>query len=74
MLLLNPGNLFSINQESGALSLTRTVDYESGHNLHTVQVRASEGDTGLSGVAEVSSHTQQKNIIVHFSDRFQSFV
>ncbi|KAM7421623.1 hypothetical protein PAMA_015666 [Pampus argenteus] len=42
-----------INQESGALSLTRTVDYESGHNLHTLQVRASEPDTGLSGVAEL---------------------
>ncbi len=56
MLLVNPGNLFSINQESGALSLTRSVDYESGHNLHTLQVRASEPDTGLSGVAEVRSH------------------
>jgi hypothetical protein len=56
MLLVNPGNLFSVNQESGALSLTRTVDFESGHTLHTLQVRASEPDTGLSGVAEV--HTR----------------
>ncbi|XP_041648938.1 neural-cadherin isoform X1 [Cheilinus undulatus] len=61
MLLVNPGNLFSINQESGALSLTRTVDYESGHNLHTLQVRASEPDTGLSGVAEVLVHITDEN-------------
>ncbi|XP_069392731.1 neural-cadherin isoform X1 [Paralichthys olivaceus] len=61
MLLVNPGNLFSINQESGALSLTRTVDYESGHNLHTLQVRASEPDTGLSGVAEVVLHVTDEN-------------
>nr|XP_046255492.1 neural-cadherin [Scatophagus argus] len=61
MLLVNPGNLFSINQESGALSLTRNVDYESGHNLHTLQVRASEPDTGLSGVAEVVVHITDEN-------------
>lgn len=58
MLLVNPGNLFSIHQESGALSLTRNVDYESGHNLHTLQVRASEADTGLSSVAEVRRETE----------------
>ncbi|KAK2909682.1 hypothetical protein Q8A73_007397 [Channa argus] len=61
MLLVNPGNLFSINQESGALSLTRAVDYESGHNLHSLQVRASESDTGLSGVAEVTVHITDEN-------------
>uniref|UniRef100_A0A665TZ65 Si:dkey-22o22.2 n=1 Tax=Echeneis naucrates TaxID=173247 RepID=A0A665TZ65_ECHNA len=61
MLLVNPGNLFSINQESGALSLTRTVDYESGHNLHTLQVRAAEPDTGLSSVAEVIVHITDEN-------------
>ncbi|XP_037639446.1 LOW QUALITY PROTEIN: neural-cadherin [Sebastes umbrosus] len=61
MLLVNPGNLFSINQASGALSLTRTVDYESGHNLHTLQVRASELDTSLSGVAEVVVHITDEN-------------
>ncbi|KAK2845166.1 hypothetical protein Q5P01_011825 [Channa striata] len=61
MLLVNPGNLFSINQESGALSLTRTVDYESGHNLHALQVRVSESDTGLSGVAEVTIHVTDEN-------------
>ena len=57
MLLVNPGNLFSIHQESGALSLTRPVDYEGGHTLHSLQVRASEPDTGLSGVAEVRRNT-----------------
>lgn len=56
MLLVNPGNLFSINQESGALSLTRTVDYESGQHLHHLQVKASEPDTGLSNMAEVSPY------------------
>ncbi|XP_037129929.1 neural-cadherin [Syngnathus acus] len=57
----NPGNLFSINQESGALSLTRAVDYESGHNVHTLQVRASESDTGLSGVSEVVVYITDEN-------------
>lgn len=56
MLLVNPSNLFSINQESGALGLTRTVDFESGQHLHHLQVRASEPDTGLSNMAEVSTH------------------
>ncbi|XP_077071073.1 neural-cadherin [Siphateles boraxobius] len=61
MLLVNPGNLFSINQESGALSLTRTVDYESGQHLHHLQVRASEPDTGLSNMAEVVVHITDEN-------------
>ncbi|XP_056142918.1 neural-cadherin [Lampris incognitus] len=61
MLLVNPGNLFSINQESGALSLTRAVDYESGHTLHSLQVRTSEPDTGLSGVVEVVVHITDEN-------------
>ncbi|XP_067093535.1 neural-cadherin [Osmerus mordax] len=61
MLLVNPGNLFSVNQGSGALSLTRLVDFESGHTLHTLQVRASEPDTGLSGVAEVVVHITDDN-------------
>lgn len=56
MLLVNSGNLFSINQESGALSLTHNVDYESGPHLHHLQIRASEPDTGLSNVAEVIRH------------------
>ncbi|KAG9342806.1 hypothetical protein JZ751_015678, partial [Albula glossodonta] len=51
LLLVNPSNLFSINQETGAISLTRAVDYESGHNIHHLQVRASEPGTGLSSVA-----------------------
>ncbi|KAM3614937.1 uncharacterized protein V6R79_020964 [Siganus canaliculatus] len=61
VLLVNPGNLFSINQESGALSLTRSVDYESGLSLHSLQVRASEPDTGLSAVAEVVVHVTDEN-------------
>ncbi|XP_076827668.1 neural-cadherin [Brachyhypopomus gauderio] len=61
MLLVNPGNLFSINQESGAVSVSRAVDYESGSNLHHLQVRASEPDTGLSNVAEVAVHITDEN-------------
>ncbi|KTF89691.1 hypothetical protein cypCar_00002126 [Cyprinus carpio] len=61
MLLVNPSNLFSINQESGALSLTRTVDFESGQHLHHLQVRASEPDTGLSNMAEVVVHITDEN-------------
>ncbi|XP_030639003.1 neural-cadherin [Chanos chanos] len=61
MLLVNPSNLFSINQESGALSLTRAVDYESGHHLHHLQVRASEPDTGLSSIVEVVVHITDEN-------------
>uniref|UniRef100_W5L865 Si:dkey-22o22.2 n=1 Tax=Astyanax mexicanus TaxID=7994 RepID=W5L865_ASTMX len=61
MLLVNPGNLFSINQESGAVSLTRAVDYESGPHLHHLQVRTSEPDTGLSSVAEVVVHITDEN-------------
>lgn len=54
MLLVNSGNLFSVHQESGVLSLTRALDYESGLNLHLLQVRACESDTGLTSTAEVS--------------------
>nr|XP_061812727.1 neural-cadherin-like [Nerophis lumbriciformis] len=61
VLQVNPGNLFSINQESGALGLTRGVDYESGHNVHTLQVRASEPDTGLSGLTEVVVYITDEN-------------
>ncbi|KAK3571442.1 hypothetical protein QTP86_012072 [Hemibagrus guttatus] len=61
MLLVNSGNLFSINQESGALSLTHTVDYESGPHLHHLQVRTTEPDTGLSNVAEVVVHITDEN-------------
>uniref|UniRef100_A0A8C6T609 Si:dkey-22o22.2 n=1 Tax=Neogobius melanostomus TaxID=47308 RepID=A0A8C6T609_9GOBI len=55
VLLLNPGNLFSVDQTSGALSLTRSVDYESGHNIHALQVRVTEAETGLSAVTEVTT-------------------
>lgn len=68
MLLVNPGNLFSLGQESGTLSLTRPVDYESGHNLHLLQVRASESDTGLTAVAEVRTtpmyHQELRNTLI----------
>ncbi|KAL4617113.1 neural-cadherin-like [Arapaima gigas] len=61
MLLANPGNLFNMNRESGAVSLTQAVDYEGGHNLHHLQVRASESSTGLSSAAEVAVHITDEN-------------
>ncbi|TRY95800.1 hypothetical protein DNTS_001832 [Danionella cerebrum] len=61
MLLVNPANLFSINQESGALGLTRTIDYENGQHLHHLQVRVSEPETGLSNMAEVVVHITDEN-------------
>nr|XP_006635865.1 PREDICTED: neural-cadherin-like isoform X1 [Lepisosteus oculatus] len=60
-LLFNPSSLFSINQESGVLSLTRSVDYESEHHLHHLQVGAMEQGTGLSTVTEVVVHISDEN-------------
>ncbi|MBN3295370.1 CADN protein, partial [Amia calva] len=60
-LLFNPSSLFSINQESGALSLMRSVDYENEHHLHHLQVRATEPGTGLSSIAEVVVHITDEN-------------
>ncbi|XP_072573022.1 neural-cadherin isoform X2 [Paramormyrops kingsleyae] len=60
-LVMNPGNLFSINQESGAVSLTRAVDYEGGQHLYHLQIRASEPGTGLSSLAEVVVHITDEN-------------
>ncbi|XP_068179581.1 neural-cadherin [Antennarius striatus] len=61
VLLLNPGGVFNIDQEGGALSLAQTVDYETGHALFTLQVRAIEADTDLSGVTEVVVHITDEN-------------
>ncbi|KAJ0066520.1 hypothetical protein NL108_014275, partial [Boleophthalmus pectinirostris] len=61
VLLLNPGNLFSVNQATGTLTLTRNVDYESGHNIHALQLRATEEETALSSVTEVVVHITDVN-------------
>ncbi|CAJ0958729.1 unnamed protein product [Ranitomeya imitator] len=51
-LLMNPNGLFTINQESGELSLTHAVDYESEHHLYHLLVKALEAENGLSSVTE----------------------
>ncbi|XP_041101476.1 neural-cadherin-like [Polyodon spathula] len=60
-LLINPSNLFSMNQENGELSLTRNVDYESEHHLYHLLVRALEPEAGLSTVTEVVVHISDEN-------------
>nr|XP_057943554.1 neural-cadherin-like isoform X2 [Doryrhamphus excisus] len=52
-LLINPSSLFSIQQESGEISVTRTLDYESDQRRYLLMVRASEEPGGLSSAAEV---------------------
>ncbi|KAM5158190.1 neural-cadherin-like [Mantella aurantiaca] len=60
-LLMNPSSLFIINPESGELSLTHTVDYESEHHLYHLLVKAMEADSGLSSVTEVMVHIVDDN-------------
>lgn len=52
-LLINPSSLFSIRQETGEISLTRTLDYESDQRRYLLMVRASEDATSLSTATEV---------------------
>jgi len=52
-LLTNPSGLFRLRQESGELSLTRPVDYESEHHLYHLLLKAMEVESTLSSVTEV---------------------
>ncbi|XP_056317982.1 LOW QUALITY PROTEIN: neural-cadherin [Danio aesculapii] len=52
-LLINPSSLFSIQPETGEISLTRTIDYESDQHRYLLLVRASENQDSLSSAAEV---------------------
>uniref|UniRef100_A0A8C1ZS58 Si:ch211-186j3.6 n=1 Tax=Cyprinus carpio TaxID=7962 RepID=A0A8C1ZS58_CYPCA len=52
-LLINPSSLFSIQPETGEISLTRAVDYESDQHRYLLLVRASENQDSLSSAAEV---------------------
>ncbi|KAM8861815.1 neural-cadherin-like [Synchiropus picturatus] len=52
-LLINPSSLFSIQQETGEISLTRTLDYESDQRRYLLMVRASEEPNSLSTATEV---------------------
>ncbi|MBN3309830.1 CADN protein, partial [Amia calva] len=52
-LLINPSSLFSIQQDTGEISLTRTIDFESDQHRYLLLVRASENQDSLSSAAEV---------------------
>uniref|UniRef100_A0AAX7UQI8 Uncharacterized protein n=1 Tax=Astatotilapia calliptera TaxID=8154 RepID=A0AAX7UQI8_ASTCA len=52
-LLINPSSLFSIQQETGEISLTRTLDYENDQRRYLLMVRASEEPGSLSAATEV---------------------
>uniref|UniRef100_A0A3Q1BB62 Neural-cadherin-like n=1 Tax=Amphiprion ocellaris TaxID=80972 RepID=A0A3Q1BB62_AMPOC len=52
-LLINPSSLFSIRQETGEISLTRTLDYENDQRRYLLMVRASEEPGSLSAATEV---------------------
>uniref|UniRef100_A0A3B4GHX1 Neural-cadherin-like n=1 Tax=Pundamilia nyererei TaxID=303518 RepID=A0A3B4GHX1_9CICH len=52
-LLINPSSLFSISAETGEISLTRPIDYESDQHRYLLLVRASEGIESMSSAAEV---------------------
>lgn len=52
-LLTNPSGLFRVRQESGELSLTHPVDYESEHHLYHLLLKAMEVESTLSSVTEV---------------------
>lgn len=52
-LLINPSSLFAISAETGEISLTRPIDYESDQHRYLLLVRASEGLDSMSSAAEV---------------------
>ncbi|NXC80422.1 CADN protein, partial [Cercotrichas coryphoeus] len=60
-LLTNPSGLFRLRQESGELSLSHPVDYESEHHLYQLLLRAMEAESTLSTVTEVMVHITDEN-------------
>ncbi|XP_042642142.1 neural-cadherin-like isoform X2 [Tyto alba] len=60
-LLTNPSGLFRVRQESGELSLTHPVDYESEHHLYHLLLKAMEIESTLSSVTEVMVHITDEN-------------
>ncbi|XP_057692632.1 neural-cadherin-like isoform X2 [Corythoichthys intestinalis] len=60
-LLINPSSLFSIQQETGEISLTRTLDYESDQRRYLLMVRASEELGSLSTATEVQVLVTDEN-------------
>ncbi|CAL8374879.1 unnamed protein product [Arctogadus glacialis] len=60
-LLINPSSLFSIKQDSGEISLTRSLDYESDQRRYLLMVRASEEPDSLSSAIEVQVAITDEN-------------
>ncbi|XP_077567014.1 neural-cadherin-like [Stigmatopora nigra] len=60
-LLINPSSLFSIQQETGEISVTRTLDYESDQRRYLLMVRASEELGSLSTATEVQVLVTDEN-------------
>ncbi|XP_071594073.1 neural-cadherin-like isoform X2 [Heliangelus exortis] len=60
-LLTNPSGLFRVRQETGELSLTHPVDYESEHHLYHLLLKAMEVESTLSSVTEVIVHITDEN-------------
>uniref|UniRef100_A0AAY4EQZ0 Uncharacterized protein n=1 Tax=Denticeps clupeoides TaxID=299321 RepID=A0AAY4EQZ0_9TELE len=52
-LLINPSSMFSIQPETGEISLTRSIDYETDQHRYLLLVRATESQESLSSAAEV---------------------
>uniref|UniRef100_A0A6Q2WXN6 Uncharacterized protein n=1 Tax=Esox lucius TaxID=8010 RepID=A0A6Q2WXN6_ESOLU len=52
-LLINPSSLFSMQADTGEISLTRTIDFETDQHSFLLMVRASEDQDSLSSAAEV---------------------
>ncbi|KAK6480095.1 neural-cadherin-like [Huso huso] len=52
-LLINPSSLFSIQKETGEISLTQSVDFENDQHRYLLLVRATESQDQLSSAAEV---------------------
>lgn len=71
-LLTNPGGLFSIDQATGELSLTRSVDYEGDPHQYLLLVRAEENEEQFSTAAEVGVPLQQPGCISIFRNLFES--
>ncbi|NXG28398.1 CADN protein, partial [Dromaius novaehollandiae] len=61
VLLMNPSGLFRVRQETGELSLTHAVDYESEHHLYHLLLKAMEAESTLSSVTEVLVHITDEN-------------
>ncbi|XP_030620846.1 neural-cadherin [Chanos chanos] len=60
-LLINPSSLFSIQADTGEISLTRSMDYETDQHRYLLLVRASENQDSLSSAAEVRVFITDEN-------------